>query len=78
MAYIEIVTKPACPHCIQAKNILSSNGIDYRETMIGEHVTREQVLSLYPDAKTVPIIIVDGERLGGLSELINMVDRKQL
>jgi glutaredoxin len=78
MAYIEIVTKPDCPHCVKAKNLLSTNGVEYRETLIGHHVTREQVLAKYPDAKQVPIIIVDGERLGGLPELMNMIDRKQL
>ena len=37
-------SKPMCPYCDMAKNLLDSKGIEYEVRMLGEQWTREQLL----------------------------------
>jgi glutaredoxin len=62
-------SKNACPFCDQAKNLLKLKGIEYEERNISTDWTREQLLEAVPDARTVPQIFLDGELIGGFTEL---------
>ena len=62
-------SKDACPFCDQAKNLLKLKGIEYEERNISRDWTREQLLEAVPDARTVPQIFLDGELIGGFTEL---------
>jgi glutaredoxin len=62
-------SKDACPFCDQAKNLLKLKGIEYEERNISRDWTREQLLEAVPDARTVPQIFLQGELIGGFTEL---------
>jgi glutaredoxin 3 len=62
-------TKDACSYCVQAKALLEQQGIEYEEKRIGVDYTREQLLEAVPSARTVPQIFLDGELVGGFTEL---------
>ena len=62
-------TKDACPYCVQAKALLEQQGIEYEEKRIGVDYTREQLLEAVPTARTVPQIFLDGELVGGFTQL---------
>ena len=62
-------SKDHCPFCDQAKNLLKLKGIEFEEKKIGHGYTREQLLEAVPDARTVPQIFLDGELIGGFTEL---------
>lgn len=64
-----IWSKDNCPYCVQAKNLLSQKGIAYEERKIGDGWTREDLLEAVPNARTVPQIFLDGELVGGFTEL---------
>lgn len=64
-----VYTKDNCPYCVKAKTLLKGYGLEYREIVIGKDVTREEFLEMFPTAKTVPQIILDGERIGGYDAL---------
>lgn len=75
-----IYSKVHCPYCTRAKALLNKLDITYEEHIIGEPgsrvleenqswATREELLAKAPDAKTVPQIWVDGEHIGGYTEL---------
>jgi len=64
-----IWTKSNCPYCVQAKALLEQQGIEYEERKIGSGYTKENLLESVPHAKTVPQIFLDGELVGGFSEL---------
>lgn len=66
---LELYTKDGCPVCNQTKQYLISNNIDYTEYKIGQNIERSQVLAKFPNAKVVPIIVVDGKEVNGISEL---------
>jgi glutaredoxin 3 len=71
---IEIYTKDACPYCVQAKKLFESKGWEYtehyinadtRQTLLEELTTR---LGVAP--RTVPQIFIDGQAIGGYTDLV--------
>ena len=64
-----IWSKDYCPYCVQAKTLLEMKGIEYEEKKIGDGYTKEDLLEAVPDARTVPQIFLDGELVGGFTEL---------
>jgi len=73
MNNVIVWSKENCPFCQRAVSLLESKGIDYELRKIGEGWTREQLLEAVPTARTVPQIIVDGDSIGGFTELHNML-----
>jgi glutaredoxin len=65
----EIWSKDNCPYCVRAKALLENKGVDYEERVIGVDATREQLLERVPHARTVPQIWLDGNHIGGYTEL---------
>jgi len=66
---IIIFTKDNCPYCDSAKSFLQQKGLDYVTFKIGEDIERDKFLELYPMARTVPWIMVDGDPIGGYENL---------
>lgn len=64
-----IWSKYHCPYCDQAKALLKSKGIVFEEKKIGDGYTKEELLEAVPNARTVPQIFLDGELVGGFTEL---------
>ena len=62
-------SKYACPYCDQAKALLTSKGIQFEEKKIGDGYTKEELLEAVPNARSVPQIFLDGELVGGFTEL---------
>tara|TARA_B100001250_G_scaffold397189_2_gene404045 strand:- start:23 stop:259 length:237 start_codon:yes stop_codon:yes gene_type:complete len=66
---IEIWGKPMCPYCDRAKSLCEQNGYEYTYKQLDEDFTREELLELFPTARTFPQIKVDGESIGGFDQL---------
>jgi glutaredoxin len=62
-------SKDACPFCVQAKALLEQRGIEYEERNVSTNWTREQLLEAVPDARTLPQIFLDGQHIGGFTDL---------
>lgn len=62
-------SKYHCPFCDQAKALLTQKGIVFEEKKIGDGFTKEDLLEAVPTARTVPQIFLDGELVGGFTEL---------
>lgn len=62
-------SKYHCPYCDQAKALLKQKGIPFEERKIGDGWTKEELLEAIPTARTVPQIILDGQLIGGFTEL---------
>ena len=70
---VVVYTKENCSFCTQAKMLLSSKGIGYQEMKLNEDFTREHLLQTFPEAKTFPVVVVDGFNIGGYTELNKML-----
>ena len=62
-------SKYHCPYCDQAKALLTSKGIQFEEKKIGDGYSKEELLEAVPNARSVPQIFLDGELVGGFTEL---------
>lgn len=65
---ITVYTKSACPNCTTAKQLLKSNGLEYEERALDEE-RLFQFQVLYPEARQMPQIFIEGQRVGGLAGL---------
>jgi len=65
---VSILTKPGCPHCTSAKNLLSDKGIAFEEIVLGKDVTSVSLKAISGNA-TTPQIFVDGQIIGGSDDL---------
>jgi glutaredoxin 3 len=67
---ITIYTKPACPNCDSAKKLLDAKGLEYTAIDAVEHEPDWVLLvRAYPDARQMPQVFIDGQRVGGLAGL---------
>jgi glutaredoxin len=70
---IEIYGKPACPFCDKAKALCETKGFDFSYKSMGTDYTREELMEMFPTARTVPQIKVNGESIGGYDQLVKYV-----
>jgi len=65
---VVVFTKPGCPFCSEAKDLLKSKGYEYIEIPL-DHRNRGKVLGAVSGKMTAPQIFVNGKLVGGLDEL---------
>ena len=77
---VDIYSKPYCPFCIQAKNAFLKNNIEFKEYIVGQDASKEDIqkrvseLGSSAQVRTVPQIFIDNEYIGGYSELKQKYD----
>ena len=69
MMNVVLYSKSNCSFCNKAKNLLNFHNILYDEKILDIDFTREYILSLYSQAKTFPVVVIDGVYIGGFIEL---------
>ncbi|MGJ5673816.1 MAG: glutathione peroxidase [Nostochopsis sp.] len=67
---VSLFTKPGCPYCARAKEMLKKNGLDYEEIVLGKDATTHS-LKAVTGATTVPQVFIDGQYIGGSEALAN-------
>ena len=65
---IEIWSKPQCPFCDAAVQICATQDLEFKNYMRDEDFNRAEFTEKFPNARTFPQIIVDGELVGGYQE----------
>lgn len=73
-----IYSRPHCTFCDQAKSLIESKGHTYQEVIIGENITKEEFLEMFPGQRTVPVVILDGQNIGGYTELTEQINKQFL
>ena len=76
MNSVVVWSKDGCPFCDRAVSLLESKGIDFELRKIGEDWTKEQLLEAVPNARTVPQIVIDGNQIGGFTELNQLLTQE--
>ena len=74
MSNVIIWSKYNCPYCDQAKALLKQRDVRFEERKIGDGYTKEELLEAIPTARTVPQIIINGNVIGGFTELRKYID----
>lgn len=75
--HIVLYTKENCGYCVMAKQYLQSKNLQYTEMKLGVDLTREEFVSIFPEVKTMPFIIIDGEKVGGYDKLQEWATRPE-
>ncbi|MFT7008055.1 MAG: glutaredoxin-like protein [Colwellia sp.] len=65
---VSLFTKPGCPHCARAKDLLTQQGLQYEELTLGDEISISAMRAI-TNADTVPQIFIDGKHIGGADEL---------
>lgn len=66
---ILVYTKDNCPNCVTAKLILNSAGLNFTEVDIMLGTRMENFLKEFPDARQMPQIFINDQRVGGVEGL---------
>jgi glutaredoxin-like protein len=72
---VTVFTRPGCPFCAKAKEMLTEAGIAYEELVLNRDYT-EQTLRAVANATSVPQVFVDGEKVGGSDDLEDWLGRR--
>ena len=66
----KVYSKPDCPYCIKAKDLLNRKGIAHEVIEVGKDISSEEYRSMIPGWTTVPAIYDSwGVFIGGYQEL---------
>ena len=70
-----IYSKPSCGYCLQAKQLLEQNKLEFVYKQLGADYSLGELMTLSPDAKSFPqIFVVDEngnkELIGGFNNLV--------
>lgn len=69
MAKVTVYTTPICPYCVRSKQLLSSKGIEYDEVDLSRDPALRQELMTKTRHRTVPMIFIGDEFIGGFDQL---------
>lgn len=78
MTKIQIYSKTTCPACVTAKSLLDKKGVEYEEIILDNKPKEIQELINRTGMKTVPQIFINGELIGGCSDLMDLDEQKKL
>ena len=65
-----IYSKPNCSFCSQAKELLTMEQLPFEYLQLGTHYSLDELMELFPNARTFPMIVKDGECIGGFDNLV--------
>ena len=70
MPSVTIYTRPDCPYCHMAKDLLRAKDVAFEEVDVGrEPARRAEMISRAGGATTVPQVFIDGRHVGGCDDL---------
>jgi len=73
MSRVTVYSTASCPVCVRAKTMLDKWEIAYDEVMIdSDEAALKEFAEVTNGARTVPQIIIDGNPVGGFSELTEL------
>ena len=67
--HITIYTRDNCPNCVSAKRILEAANLKYVDVDIQLGDRLANFLKEYPDARQMPQIFINDQRVGGVEGL---------
>jgi len=70
MSSVTVYTTEQCARCVTAKALLKKRGVGYEEINLAKDPDGRAELSRRTGMITFPQIVIDGETLGGLDELV--------
>ena len=67
-ASVTVFTKPGCPFCHEAKELLKTNKLNYEEVELGDGISYSTIKAV-SGKLTTPQVYIDVKHIGGLDDL---------
>jgi len=67
--HVTIYTRSNCPNCVSAKRLLEAKGLSYADVDVEVGERLANLLKEFPDARQMPQIFINDQRVGGLAGL---------
>lgn len=77
-AKVIIYTKDPCPFCVRAINFMTNEGIQFEEIDLTDHPEKIQQIKDETGWKTVPIIMINNQLIGGYTDIKALHDEGAL
>ena len=71
-AKIEIYATTSCRHCMDAMDFLQAKGVEYEEYLLDLMPLEKNAMIERCGQKSIPQIFINGEHIGGLTDLIKL------
>ena len=71
-----IYSKPSCGRCLQAKQLLEMEQLLFEYKQLGTHYSLQEFTELFPNARSFPMIVKDGEIIGGFNNLVEYLNQQ--
>ena len=71
-----IYSKPSCGYCLQAKQLLEMEQLPFEYKQLGTHYSLQEFMELFPNTLTFPMIVKDGECIGGFNNLVGYLKQQ--
>lgn len=69
---VVLYTTDPCGYCHRAKALLEARGVPFREVRLPRTAEgRARLAAVAPDARTFPVIVIDGVSIGGYADLVD-------
>ena len=78
MAKVEVYSTGQCPYCVMAKQLLERKGVSYTEIRVDSDPAKRQEMMQKSRQRTVPQIFINGEAIGGYTDLLALDRSKKL
>ncbi len=78
MNKVQIYTSNYCPYCIRAKQLLDNKGVEYNEVNLDKNPEKKLETMQMFNWRTVPIILIGDELIGGYDQLVSLERSKKL
>ena len=71
-----IYSKPSCGYCLQARDLLEGNKLEFEYLQLGTHYDLDELMKLAPNAKSFPQVFKDGVLVGGYHDLVESLKQE--
>ena len=66
----EVYSKATCPWCVKAKHLLQKNNVEFSEVIVDSPAVKAEIeRKSGKEVRTVPQIFIDGNHVGGYTDL---------
>ena len=69
IAKVEMYATSSCRHCMDARDFLQEKGIEYEEYLLDLMPLEKDVMIDRCGQKSIPQIFINGQHIGGLTDL---------
>ena len=78
MSKVTIYTKPFCPYCVAAMDLLASKGVEFTEIVASQDPDKRQEMVSRSGRYTYPQIFIGDRHVGGCDDMMALERKGEL